>query len=323
MFQRSFRHCVGIMILAFLAAGQAALAQPGEKVQLEYEGKRLNGWLTEVDSPRATVLMIHGTMAHGNMEIMTTFAEVLAEYDIESLRITLSLSEDDREGMYDCAAEHRHRHQDAIGEIDAWMDWLADHGRETVVLLGHSRGTKQVARYAVRHAPGRAERMILVAPSIYRPDSQIREYKETAGSMYRSDAPDTSQQETAGRSLDEVAAQARRLVDAGRGDTLLEGINFLYCPDATVTANAFLSYYEADLGDDTLALAEAGAAPALVVVGTEDPLSAGVAETVTAVDADDRVSLLVVEGAGHFFRDLYAYDVAEGIVAWLDSVQAE
>ena len=48
-----------------------------------------------------------------------------------------------------------------------------------------------------------------------------------------------------------------------------------------------------------------------------------IGEAVTAGDADDRISLLMVEGAGHFFRDLYTYDVVEGIVAWLDSVQAE
>lgn len=306
MFEGRLWKWTSVLLLGALGSGQVLANEPGERVQTEYRDSTLNGWLTEVESPRATVLMIHGTMAHANMEIMASFAEVLAEYDIESLRVTLSLGEDGREGMFDCASVHRHRHQDAVGEIDAWMDWLAGHGRDEVVLLGHSRGTNQVARYSTRHAPGRAEGIVLVAPSIYRPGSQGEEYQETAG-----------------QSLDEVIAEARRLVDAGKGDALLEGVQFLYCPGATVTAAAFLSYYEADADYDTLALAEAGGVPVLVVVGTEDPLSAGVAEAVSAGDADGRISLVVVEGADHFFRDLYAYDVVEGVLAWLDTANLE
>jgi pimeloyl-ACP methyl ester carboxylesterase len=240
------------------------------------------------------------------MEIMTTFAEVLAEYDIESLRVTLSLREDDREGMYDCAAVHRHTHTGATGEIDAWMTWLAREGREEVMLLGHSRGINQVMRYSGRHAPDRAAGVILVAASVYRPEAVAVGYEETAG-----------------QPLEPVLQRAQALVDDGRGDTLLEGVHLLYCPDASVTAESFLSYYRNDEDFDTLALAAAGTAPVLVVVGTEDPISEGVGEMLAGEDAADDVSLLVVDGADHFFRDLYAYDVAEGVVAWLDSVQAE
>jgi pimeloyl-ACP methyl ester carboxylesterase len=302
----NLRNWIAIVTLGLLFSWQTAIAQPGEKVQLEYEGKRLNGWLTEVDSPRATVLMIHGTMAHANMEIMTTFAEVLAEYDIASLRVTLSLGEDDREGMYDCAAEHRHTHTGATGEIAAWMDWLDREGRDGVVLLGHSRGTNQVMRFSARHAPDRAAGVVLVAPWLYRAQAVSTDYEETAG-----------------QPLAPILERAQALVDEGKGDTRLTGVHLLYCPDAEVSAEAFLSYYRNDEDFDTLALAAAGTAPVLVIVGTEDPISEGVEEVVGGADPADGISLLVVEGADHFFRDLYAYDVVEGIVAWLDSVQAE
>ncbi len=306
MFQQSSRDWIAVMILAFLSAGQSALAQPGEKVQLDYEGKKLNGWLTEVDSPRATVLMVHGTLAHANMEIMTTFAEVLAEYDIESLRVTLSLGEDDREGMYDCDSVHRHTHTGATGEIGAWMDWLAREGRDDVILLGHSRGTNQVMRYSARHAPGRAAGVVLVAPS-----------------MYRAQAVFTDYQDTAGQSLAPILERAQALVDEGKGDTQLTGVHLLYCPDADVTAEAFVSYYRDEEDFDTLALAAAGTAPVLVIVGTEDPSSGGVEEVVEDADPADGISLVVVDGADHFFRDLYAYDVVEGMIAWLDGMQAQ
>jgi pimeloyl-ACP methyl ester carboxylesterase len=283
-----------------------AAAAPGRQVQIDYQGAALNGWLTEVESPRATVLMLHGTLAHANMEIMAGFAEVMAESGIESLRVTLSLGESDREGMYDCASTHRHTQGSATGELEAWMDWLADHGRQNIVVLGHSRGTNQVARYVVQHAPGRAAGMVLVAPSVYRPQLVSADYQETTGDP-----------------LQPLLEKARALVAAGQGDTLMSDVHMLYCPDAKASAEAFLSYYDADPDYDTLALALAGATPALVVVGTEDPLSAGVEDALAAGDPENRISLLVVEGADHFFRDLYAYDVVDGIIAWLDRVDPE
>lgn len=302
MKHRQIGRWIVIGCLAALWLGPARAEGPGRQVQIDYQGLTLNAWFNEIDEPKATILLLHGTMAHANMEIMASFAEVMAEYEIETLRVTLSLGESDRQGMYDCGSVHRHTQDGAIGELGVWMDWLQTRGRDEVILLGHSRGTNQVARYAVRHAPGRAAGIVLVAPAVYRPDAVSAGYENSAGER-----------------LQPVLQKARQLEAAGQGETILEGVYLLYCPDAKASARSFLSYYDRDPDYDTLALAAAGATPALVIVGSEDPLSSGVEEALADGDAEGRISLLVVDGADHFFRDLYAYDAVEGIIAWLEA----
>jgi len=198
-------------------------------------------------------------------------------------------------GMFDCRSPHRHQHGDAVPELAAWIRWLAENGRQDIVLLGHSRGTNQVARFAVG-TPGEVSALVLVAPTVYRPGPS----NLSPGQV-------------------EALEQARTLVAAGQGGTLMTGVDMLHCPEADVTADSFLSYYDEDPGFDTLALAAASGLPALVVVGSEDPLSTGVPEAMAASASGGSMSLLVVDGADHFFRDLYAYDLVEGMRAWLEA----
>jgi len=290
----------GLVASALLCAGTAlpgvlTAGEPGRHVQIEQEGLVLNGWLTEVDSPVATVLMLHGTLAHANMEIMTAFAEALAEQDIETLRVTLSLGMNDREGMFDCQTPHRHRHADAVGELAAWVRWLEDNARSDVVLLGHSRATNQVIRLAARQAGlGLARGVVLVAPSVYRPGGAELSDRQA-----------------------EARERARAMVAAGEGEALMQDVDILHCPGAEATAESFLSYYDDDPEYYTLRLAAGTGLPVLVVLGSEDTINDGVEEALAALENDDHMSLLEVDGADHFFRDLYAYDVAEGIRAWL------
>ncbi len=294
----SYRRRIAALVLALFGWGLStspAAAQPGRQVQIEFQGLTLNGWLTEAESPVSTVLMLHGSLAHGNMEIMATLAEAMAENGIDSLRISLSLGQDDRQGMFDCSSPHGHRHGDAIPELAAWTQWLVASGREKFVLLGHSRGTNQVARYAAE-SPDEVSAMVLVAPSVYRPGEASLSQEQI-----------------------EALERARTLVAAGQGGTLMSDVGVLHCAGAEVTAESFLSYYDPDPGFDTLALAAGSALPVLVVVGSEDPLSEGVADEVAAIESSGSMTLLDIDGADHFFRDLYAYDLVEGMQAWLDA----
>jgi pimeloyl-ACP methyl ester carboxylesterase len=287
---------IAMFTLGLSLSTSPADAETGRKVQIEHQGVTLNGWLTEVDSPIATMLLLHGTLAHANMEIMETFAAVLAEQHVETLRVTLSLGQDDREGMFDCQSPHRHRQADAVDELTTWAGWLADNGRPNLILLGHSRGTNQVARLASA-APGLVRGMVLVAPSVYRPGGSELSEKQMA-----------------------TLEQAREMAAAGQGEALMSDVGILHCSGAAATANSFLSYYDDDPNYYTLQLAADAQIPVLVILGTEDTLDEGVTETLAGIEDGGRISLLEVDGADHFFRDLYAYDVADGIREWLDQM---
>ena len=303
---RSLLPCMLMLLVAGLSApsGNACAQNPGRHVQTRFEDRVLNGWLTEVEERKATILMLHGTLAHANMEIMSTLAEVFAEYGFETLRVSLSLGLDDRYGMFACDQIQRHGHTDAIAELAAWARWLGNQGRQSFLLLGHSRGTNQVARYATAEGQISPSGLILVAPSVW-------------------DAVGTSDAyaERAGQPLEPLVARATELVESDQGDETLDDVAFLHCAQARVTAASFLSYYGTDPGFDTLMLMGRLQLPVIIFAGSEDPLTRGLSPAIDAMNYGERVEFVTIDGADHFFRDLYAYDLVEAVEAWLTGRQ--
>jgi pimeloyl-ACP methyl ester carboxylesterase len=278
------------------------VAQAGE-VKITHQGLTLNASLEL--APGKTVadgvmLITHGMLAHGGMELIATLQGLLKEKGWSSLAINLGLGIDDRKGMYDCALPHTHRHTDALDEIGSWLDWLEAQGAKSVVLLGHSQGGNQTARFVAERDRPTVSAVVLLAPATW------DEQKAANGYAARHKQP-----------LKTVYERAQARVAAGKGEARLERTGFLYCADATVTAASFVSYYAPDTRRDTPTLLPKIAKPVLVVAASQDEIVPDV-HTRTAAYADGRrVQLKVIEGADHFFRDLYAEDTVEAIAAFL------
>ena len=283
-------------VLALLAAIFAVMPVAAEEaVQIDYRGLRLNGVLAEAaDSDRPVFLLLHGTMAHGEMEIIRALRETLLEQGFSSLSITLSLGVDDRSDMFDCAEIHRHLHTDALDELDAWRKWLMEKGFRRQILLGHSRGGNQVAWYLAERRPESVAAAVLVAPQLWGRDAAAAAYQKRFGTPL-----------------------APLLAQAGQADSdaLLRDLGFVYCDDATVTAGAFLSYHAPDERMHTPGLVGEIGPPVLVIAASEDQSVPGVAAAMQAAGVENVVE---IEGADHFFRDLYTYDVVDAIAAFLD-----
>jgi len=278
-------------------------APSAEEVTLAHGGLTLNANLETVGADwqqGPVVLMTHGTLAHGRMEIMETLQSVLKDRGISSLSMTLSLGLDKRLGMYDCATPHSHKHTDALEEIGAWMGWLQSQGVGQVALLGHSRGGNQTARFAAAHPEAPLSAVILVAPQTWSEADAAEDYQKRYG-----------------KALATPIEQARKLEEEGKGGSLMEHIDFIYCADTSATASAFLSYYALDPRMDTPHLIPEIKAPVLVVAGTEDEVVKGLVEKVQPLADGQRVRLLVLEGADHYFRDLYAEEIADAVQALL------
>jgi len=284
-----------LRILNALALMLWAAAPSAETVSLRHGAVQLGAKLEIVSEgglADGVVVLLHGTLAHKDMEIITTVRDALAERGRNTLAVTLSLGVNAREGMYDCATPHAHRHQDAVAELGAWMQWLAARGTGPVVLVGHSRGGNQATRYALADA-ARLRALVLIAPATH--DA------ERTGAAYR---------KRHGVPLAMVLDQARQMPS----DAWLDDTGFLYCGPSRVTAGAFLSYYADDGLLDTPSLLPRVTVPTLIIAGSADQTVHDVPERSREhLDADTR--LLVVDGADHFFRDLYAEDVADAIDA--------
>lgn len=284
---------------AYLRAAMAALATAlagatlASEVTLPHGGLSLRGTLdlargrTLADG---VVLMVHGTMGHRDMDVMRHFRRLLGEKGYSTLGINLSLGLDRREGLYDCGQPSRHRAEDAIAEIGAWMDWAARQGAGRVTLLGFSRGAQQAAWYAAERPHAGLARVVLLVP-IFPSDF-------AAGYAARF-----------GRPLAPLLEQAR----AGPPSTLLRGIGFLNCDETSASAESVLSYYAAPPASEPVATLPRIGVPTLVVVAGEDRIVVDLDKRIAALVDGKRVRLTLISGADHFLRDLYGEDAADAI----------
>lgn len=271
-----------------------------EEVTLQHNGLTLNANLnlSEENGYERIVLITHGTLAHNGMEIIDSWQALLADEEISSLAINLSLGIDNRHGMYDCPTLHKHKHTDAADEIASWVNWLVNKGSESVILAAHSRGGNQTAWYSDQAPNAAIKAQILLAPQTWSVNGEALHYQE----RYK-------------EPLQPLLDKALTL-DA---ESTLEKTDFIYCEDTSVTAESFISYYKPDQRFDTPTLLKQATIPTLVIAGSEDTTVPGLATKMSTV-ANPQVTSIEIEGADHFFRDLYMDEVIEHSIEFIEQL---
>lgn len=279
-----------------------SLNTQAQDVSIQHAGITLNAHVEKTDSwsNGPVVLMTHGTLAHNKMEIMSTLQKLLKEQGISSLAINLGLNINNRQGFYDCATPHTHRHTDALDEIGLWLNWLEKQGVKNVVLLGHSRGGNQTAWFAAERDRDLISKVILMAPATWSMDAAKQSYKTSYN-----------------KELDPLLQQARKLVAAGKGAQTLEHIDFIYCKDTTATADAVVSYYDNNPRMDSIYLLDKIKKPLLVIAATEDTVVKDLDTIMPPLAEKNGFRFAAIEGADHFFLDLYTDEAVEHIVSFV------
>jgi len=274
-----FAACGGILAM-FIAAPVLA-----NKVTIESGSYTLNGDIVPVGGQQLNgrvVLIVHGTLGHKDMELIEALQSVFMESGQASLAINLSLNIDDREGFYPCDALHTHKFDDAVDEIEAWIRWLTEQGARQIVLLGHSRGANQVVKHVLQGVRS-AQMAILLAPSV----------------------------------TDAIAnADVLQTIDSASTDDTLEGIDFLHCKNTNVLASTYLSYYGPAADNDTIVLLQTVTVPTLVLSGSQDEVVPNLATRMSEIE-NPLVTHIEISGAGHFFRDLFMYDVVDSVIEFM------
>jgi pimeloyl-ACP methyl ester carboxylesterase len=273
--------CLALVLLA--AASGAARAEP---VQIKPGLQRLNGNL-ELPAGKSPadglVLMVHGTLSWYGQETIAALQKNLKAKGIGSLAITLSLGIDDRQKTRRCDVVHDYAVAGAKREVGLWLEWLAGQGARTVDLLGFSRGGAQVATFAPELA--RARRVVLLAPAFATADEQAETYQRAFGHPL---APE---------------------IEIARKNPLQQRtVDFLICQQAPVLNATFLDGY----AERPPSLAAKTGHPTLVVVAGKDEV---VPDLVARLPSD--VKPVVIDGATHFFLDLYGEEAADAIAKFL------
>ena len=278
-------------------AGTAQAAEPVVH-ELDIGGLTAVGDWVAADDAAAdapVVLLLHGTLAHKDQELIATLQDALAERGISSLAPSLTLGMDRREGMYDCAVPFRHTHEDAVAELVAWADWLQAQGHSRIIVAGHSRGGNQVSLFA-RAYPDRVERLVAIAPAVGHDDAERdRRYR----ARYNAD-------------------RTAVLASAGQGDALVPVPGIVYCANTSATPAAVRSYLGGRFEDmDSPSVIAKLPMPVLVIAGSADTTVPEVPARLADIATGDRVRLEVIEDAGHMFLDFYTEDAADLIAEFI------
>ncbi|WP_038970458.1 alpha/beta hydrolase [Bradyrhizobium genomosp. III] len=289
------------VLLAFVGSAYAA----EEELELSVDGRTTLATLrtpASMGQDTPLVVMTHGTLAHKDMEVIQGVAKALEQRGIASLAHTLSLGLDRRKGMYDCTARHDYVVEDAVAEISAWVTRARGMSR-LVFAFGHSRGGNQVARYLAASEAAPVAGGGLLAPVTAKAEADLR----------------ASYAKTYGKPLEPFLELATKAVAAGRGGEWMDVPGFVYCRNAVVTARTFASFYGPDAGQDTAALVARVKLPVLVLAATKDSVVPDVAGAFNSLagSSGGRVQLDKIEDADHFFRDLFAEDVADRIAEFI------
>jgi pimeloyl-ACP methyl ester carboxylesterase len=260
------------------------------------------------------VILLHGTLAHNRMEIIKTIATLLSEdYGYPVLTPNLSLNNKDRMGdsiqkstkgyaaLTACDIDHTHKYGDALTELGVWVEYLKDQGFEKILVAGHSRGGRQVSAYLAKEPldPSIAGG-VLIASGLSRNERNIENYKKDTGLDLRA-----------------LLDQFSKLPP----DQFVDVPKFIYCEKPRVTAGAFISEYK----DDPTHSAPTNVAkirdiPVLVIGGSEDKVVPNIESDFESLSGQQNLMVEVIDGADHFFRDLYADDAVTLIVELIESL---
>jgi pimeloyl-ACP methyl ester carboxylesterase len=310
MFGMSLKPQRAWLFAAVIAAVFSVSPSLAEEVKTEHQGLDVTGNLEIVPGKSlkhdGVVLLVHGTLGHHRMEIMSALQELLRERGINSLAITLSLGLNERRGMFDCSIEQDHRNEDGAEEIRTWVYWLKTQGAANIVVAGHSRGGNQAAIYAAKYLDKAVRKLVLIAPLAQTEGSAAADYQ------MRFHKP-----------LQPVLAEAEKRVAEDDSMTLLTGVGFLNCDDARVTAGAFVNYYGPNQNLYTPSLLPFVKVPALVVAGELDPLTAELAPAIEGIPDTRLITFKTIRGADHYFRDLAAEDLANAIKEFVQQKQQQ
>lgn len=282
---------------ALLLGWTAQAAEPVTVTQKIGPLTALADWVAaddaEADAP--VILLLHGTLADKDQELIDTLQELLAERGISSLAPSLTLGIDRRKGPYDCNVPFRHSHEEAVGELAAWAAWLRTEGHQHIMVAGHSRGGNQVALFARAH-PDMVGKLIPIAPAVGHDEAERdRRYRARYGT-------------------DRSAVLALSDSDAD----LIDVPGIVYCRDTKATPAAIRSYLGGNFADhDTPSVVASLPMPVMVIAGSLDTTVPEVPERMATIADGDRVRFELIEDADHFFLDFYAEDTADLIAEFI------
>lgn len=235
------------------------------------------------DEDMPTVLLMHGFLQTHHFHTIHQLADGLSDEGFTVLAPTLTLGVPLRKKSLACEAIHTHSIQQAHDEIDAWISWLGEQGKSSVVLVGHSTGSMTLVSYMeARKDPRVAE---LIGISIVEGRMELDPQRQAA-----------------------LRQELEATLKSGQNPLVKR--NFSYCKPLHATTSALLSYVTWT-PDRVLQAIDAVEVPELFIMGGHDDRLGE--DWIERLKATGR-RVQVIDGADHFIDGEFEFELLELVV---------
>ena len=260
---------------------------------------KLTGELLSTNQNTSVFIIVHGTRGHKGMEIIQTLSSRLYEegHDILSINLSYGFS-NRRDDFLSCDINHDHNEHESVEEIITWYNYLITKGYSQINFIGHSRGGLNVMQ-ALSIIDNEEIKSYLLAPVIDTYNGTKAYYEEELGIPY---------------DLIINSNENYNLADRHKK------INFLFCENVDVSSKTFKSYLDFSKNKSAypfsfniLDLINNSKSPITIFYGTEDEI---LLDSYKSFEEINKLNIrtVILEGGGHFFRDLYLEDVIDIVI---------
>ena len=259
----------------------------------------LVGDLYKAEQNDSAFLIVHGARSYKGMEIIQSLASRLYEEGHNVLIINLSYGIDKREDRFlDCDIQHNHNEHQSVREIVKWYEYLENRGYKKINFIGHSRGAYNVVQ-ALSIIDNKKINSYLLAPTI---DTYLgtKEYYESELNI----------------PYEEIIKGSDNYYIKDRYGL----VNFLFCENVNVSARTFRSYLDFSNNKELypftfniIDLLNISESSSVIFSGTEDEILEDTYKKYNLI-SNPNVRKVIIDGAGHFFRDLYLDEVVDVIL---------
>ena len=233
------------------------------------------------------------------MEIIQTLSTRLHEEGHDVLSINLSYGFNNRhDDFLACDINHNHNEHESVTEIISWYNHLSTKGYNQINFIGHSRGGLNVMQ-ALSIIDNKEIKSYLLAPVIDTYNGTKKYYEEELGIPY-----------------DLIINSNENYNLADR----YKKINFLFCENVDVSSKTFKSYLDFSKNKsiypfsfNIFNLINNSKSPIIIFSGTDDEILLDSYKSYEKINKSN-VMTVILEGGGHFFRDLYLEDVIDVII---------
>lgn len=256
------------------------ISQPIEGKGISAEASYLKG---DLDKP--VIVILHGFLTTNKFHTVTAMAEGIHSEGYSVLSPTLTLNINKRNSSIKCGSIHTHTLEDDIFEVKDWIDWLYQKGHKKVVLLGHSSGSLELLEYLTKYKDQRVISAIFT-------------------SAFYLNGPEL------GTIQKEIELANKLALKANKPP---HKYNFLFCKNNYFsTPDSFLSYLKLDRAYVLQSLKNL-TIPHHTIMGSADKRYKSVGRNWLTDLQQTGTSLVIVEGANHFFSSEHEFDLQDQI----------